>query len=244
MILERDGQMPPKSIPLPSVSNDERLEFMKSFVGIIHLYRSAMQVASTQLEILDNEFAAIHDYSPIHHMERRVKSLESITEKLKRKGHVVNIDSVQYVQDIAGIRVICNYVDDIYYLRDFIISKNCFHLIREHDYIRKPKPNGYRSLHLIVRVPIVISEGRIELPVEIQLRTIAMDMWASLEHDLRYKSERTFTEAEAERLRQCAEALQQVDIAMQRLFQGKQEVKPNDTPYEADFACPLRNYFI
>lgn len=221
MILERNGQTVPKSIPLPGVSNEERHEFMKRFAGIIHLYQSAMQVASTQLEILDNEFAAIHDYSPIHHMERRMKSFESIAEKLKRKGHGISIDSIQHVQDIAGIRVICNYVDDIYYLRDFIIGKNCFCLIREQNYIQAPKANGYRSLHLTVNVPIVISEGRMELPVEIQLRTIAMDMWASLEHELRYKSERAFTQEEGERLKQCAETLQQVDDVMQRLFQGK-----------------------
>ena len=150
-------------------------------------------------------------------MECRVKTLDSILEKLARKGFPLTTDGIYKIQDIAGIRVICNYVDDIYYLRDLLVQ-NTFHLIRECDYIKTPKHNGYRSLHLIVSVPFVISEGRMELPVEIQLRTIAMDMWASLEHELRYKSGRTCSEAEAEALLQCADSLSAVDGKMQLLF--------------------------
>ena len=123
---------------------------------------------------------------------------------------------------MAGIRVICNYLDDIYYLRSLLTRSESYHVIRESDYIKEPKPSGYRSLHLIVEVPIVISEGTLHLPVEIQLRTIAMDMWASLEHELRYKSERDFSEADAARLRLCSEAISEVDREMQDIYLGNE----------------------
>ncbi len=196
----------------------EALAFQGEISRIRHLYHSAMQVASTQLNILDEEFSAVYDHSPIHHLECRVKKMESIIEKLIRKGYQVTADNFHCIQDIAGIRVICNYADDIYYLRDLLIGNSGYQLLRERDYIKEPKPNGYRSLHLIVNVPFMIAEGRMALPVEIQLRTIAMDMWASLEHELRYKSDRTFTEVESKELLECAETLASLDIKMQELY--------------------------
>ncbi len=197
---------------------NEALAFQSEINRIRHLYNSAMQVASTQLNILDEEFSAVYDHSPIHHLECRVKKMESIIEKLVRKGYKVTPDNFHCIQDIAGIRVICNYVDDIYYLRDLLIGNSGYQLLRERDYIKEPKPNGYRSLHLIVNVPFMIAEGRMALPVEIQLRTIAMDMWASLEHELRYKSDRAFTETESQELLECAETLANLDRKMQALY--------------------------
>ncbi len=199
---------------------EELLSFREETFRIHHLYSSAMQVASTQLNILDEEFSALYDHSPIHHLECRVKKMESIIEKLLRRGYEVTPDNFHRIQDIAGIRVICNYVDDIYYLRKLLVDNSGFELIRERDYIREPKDNGYRSLHLIVNVPFMIAEGRMALPVEIQLRTIAMDMWASLEHELRYKSDRDFTERESQELLECAQTLAQLDQKMQNLFRG------------------------
>ncbi len=128
------------------------------------------------------------------------------------------MDSIHKIQDIAGIRVVCNYIHDVYYLRRLLTCDQGFRLIRESDYIKNPKPNGYRSLHFIVSVPFMISEGKIELPVEIQLRTIAMDMWASLEHELRYKADHHFTQADLQELAHCAQQLSQVDETIQRLF--------------------------
>ena len=122
---------------------------------------------------------------------------------------------------MAGVRVICNYLDDIYYLRGLLTRTESFRVIREADYIKEPKETGYRSLHLIVEVPIVISEGTLKLPVEIQLRTIAMDMWASLEHELRYKSDRHWGPEESNRLRLCSDAIYEVDREMQNIYQGK-----------------------
>ncbi len=209
--------------PIEEISKSERAEFLKIYSRISYLYTSAMQVAATQLNILDNEFASVNNHSPIHHLESRLKSLNSILEKLKRKGYEVTPDNFYRLKDIAGIRVICNYTDDIYYLRGLLIGDSGFQLLRERDYIKNPKPNGYRALHLVINVPFLIAEGKLELPVEIQLRTIAMDMWASLEHELHYKSDHVFSETELEELSACAASLSEIDRRMQELFRKKND---------------------
>lgn len=220
MQMKTDNKMgfPLRLVPERGISPNDEMALYKEFSHIRHIYNSAMQVASTQLDILDQEFSANYDHQPIHHLECRLKSLDSIIEKLQRKGYDITPDNFHRIQDIAGIRVVCNYVDDIYYLRSLLIGNTGFQLIRERDYIQTPKPNGYRSLHLIVNVPFMIAEGRIELPVEIQLRTIAMNLWASLEHELRYKSGRVFSEGESDKLFACAETLASVEQEMQTLF--------------------------
>ena len=223
MMIETTRDIRLKDIrPTVGVS-EQQLELAQGMVRVNHLYRSALKVAVTQMEILDEEFCSLNDHSPIHHIEYRIKSLDSIEKKLKRRGYELTIDNIYaHIQDVAGIRVICNYLDDIYYLRSLLTRSESYHVIRESDYIKEPKPSGYRSLHLIVEVPIVISEGTLHLPVEIQLRTIAMDMWASLEHELRYKSERDFSEADAARLRLCSEATSEVDREMQDIYLGNE----------------------
>ena len=223
MMIEKSGTIRLKDIHIPQGGTPEQQELAQGMVRVNHLYRSALKVAVTQLEILDEEFASLYDHSPIHHIEYRIKSLDSIVDKLKRRGFEVSIDNIYaHIQDLAGIRVICNYLDDIYYLRSLLTRFESFEVIREVDYIKNPKPSGYRSLHLVVNVPIVISEGTMVLPVEIQLRTIAMDMWASLEHELRYKSERQFTDDDAARLRLCSDAISEIDQEMQDIYQGKE----------------------
>lgn len=197
-------------------------EFLEAFPRVMQSYHSAMKIARTQLEIWDDEFASAEDHSPIHHMECRLKRVDSLMEKLQRKHYEPTIDNIQRISDIAGIRVVCNYTNDIYQLRKQIVKASCFRVIREKDYIQNPKPNGYRSLHLVVGVMVSCSEGTMELPVEIQLRTIAMDLWASLEHELRYKSDREFSPESEEKLKRCAETLAEVDSDMQDLFlEGK-----------------------
>ncbi len=218
MILEKTCELRLKDVPKTITEYYASVQFQQDYIRIHQLYRGAMQQAAAQLDILDDEFTSVYHHSPIHHIECRVKSMESLIEKIQRKGLPVNMDSVHKIQDIAGIRVVCNYIHDVYYLRRLLTCDQGFHLIRESDYIKNPKPNGYRSLHLIVSVPFMISEGKIELPVEIQLRTIAMDMWASLEHELRYKADHHFTEADLQELAHCAQQLSQVDETMQRLF--------------------------
>lgn len=227
MLVEKNSNLEIKDIPIPDDLPQEQRELAQGMLRVKHLYRSALKVAVTQMEILDEEFAGLYDHSPIHHIEYRIKSLDSIIEKLKRRGFDLTIDNIYaHIQDVAGIRVICNYLDDIYYLRSLLTRSESFKVIRETDYINDPKGSGYRSLHLIVEVPFVISEGTLKLPVEIQLRTIAMDMWASLEHELRYKSDRQWTENDARRLRLCSEAIFEVDREMQNIYQG------NNAEYE------------
>lgn len=221
MMVEKSGSIRFQDIPLAENLPPEQQELAQGMVRVSHLYRSALKVAVTQMEILDEEFAGLYDHSPIHHIEYRIKTLDSIVDKLKRRGYEINIDNIYaYIHDVAGIRVICNYLDDIYYLRSLLTRNESFRVIREVDYIQQPKESGYRSLHLIVEVPFVISEGTLKLPVEIQLRTIAMDMWASLEHELRYKSQRQWEENDASRLRLCSDAIFEIDREMQNIYQG------------------------
>ena len=223
MMIEKSGSIRLRDIPVAGNLPPEQQALAAGMVRVTHLYRSALKVAVTQMEILDEEFARMYDHSPIHHIEYRIKSLDSIVDKLKRRGYEVTIDNIYaHIQDLAGIRVICNYMDDIYYLRSLLTRFESFRVIREVDYIKEPKPSGYRSLHLVVNVPIVISEGPMVLPVEIQLRTIAMDMWASLEHELRYKSDRKFTDEDAARLRLCSDAISEIDQEMQDIYQGQE----------------------
>ena len=223
MMVEKPNRPSLKNVHLPNSTPQQEMELTQGMVRVNHLYRSALKVAVAQMEILDEEFATLNDRSPIHHIEYRIKTLDSIVEKLQRRGHAVTIDNIYaYVQDVAGIRIICNYLDDIYYLRSLLTRNESFRVIQEVDYIKTPKPSGYRSLHLIVEVPIVISEGTLHLPVEIQLRTIAMDMWASLEHELRYKSDRKFTDEDAARLRLCSDAISEIDQEMQDIYQGQE----------------------
>ena len=223
MMIEKSGSIRLRDIPVAGNLPPEQQALAAGMVRVTHLYRSALKVAVTQMEILDEEFARMYDHSPIHHIEYRIKSLDSIVDKLRRRGYDVTIDNIYaHIQDLAGIRVICNYMDNIYYLRSLLTRFESFRVIREVDYIKEPKPSGYRSLHLVVNVPIVISEGTMVLPVEIQLRTIAMDMWASLEHELRYKSDRKFTDEDAARLRLCSDAISEIDQEMQDIYQGQE----------------------
>ena len=189
----------------------------------------AQQVYRTEFSVYDLREAAIkNDHSRTeHHIPFAPKSLEMV-ENVEVVGQNVELPTAwsdfniyAHIQDVAGIRVICNYLDDIRYLRRLLTRTESFKVIREVDYIKEPKESGYRSLHLVVEVPIVISEGTLHLPVEVQLRTIAMDMWASLEHELRYKSDRNFSEKDADRLRLCSEAIGEIDREMQNIYLGE-----------------------
>ena len=155
MMIEKSGTIRLRDIPTTTRLTQEEQELAAGMVRVTHLYRSALKVAVTQMEILDEEFARLYDHSPIHHIEYRIKTLDSIIDKLHRRGLEVNIDNIYaHIQDVAGIRVICNYLDDIYYLRSLLTRSESYTVIREVDYIKAPKETGYRSLHLIVNVPI------------------------------------------------------------------------------------------
>ena len=188
------------------------------FFAIQCRYSAAMKEVQTKLEILDDEFQMKHRRNPIHHVESRLKSIQSMMEKLSRKQYAVSMQSaVENLKDIAGIRVICSYVQDVYTVARLLTTQDDVKLVEMRDYIRNPKANGYRSLHLILEVPVFLQEGRIMVPVEVQIRTIAMDFWASLEHNLRYKAAGRVPEDICDELHEVGEDIAALDQKMQSI---------------------------
>ena len=193
-------------------------QMVDEFFTVQCRYQAAIREVQTKLEILDDEFQMKYKRNPIHHMQTRMKSIQSMMEKLQRKHESVSIASaVTNLTDIAGVRVICSYIQDIYTVADLLTSQDDVKVLRVRDYIKDPKPNGYRSLHLVLEIPVFLSEGRILVPVEVQIRTIAMDFWASLEHSLRYKAEGQVTEEVSRELLQTASDIAALDQRMQRI---------------------------
>lgn len=193
-------------------------EKMKDFDLLMAYYRCALMEIETKFKVLNEEFSLEHDRNPISSIKSRIKSFESITEKVDRKDLPFDVDSVEkYINDVAGIRVICTFPEDVYLLADALLKQDDIMLIRRKDYIAEPKENGYRSLHLIVAVPIYLAHEKRLMKVEIQLRTLAMDFWASLEHQLRYKKDFEFTEEMADELKLCAEQSAALDLRMEAL---------------------------
>lgn len=180
-------------------------------------YKCAIMEIETKFHVLDEQFSLRHNRNPIKTISSRLKSPMSIYEKLRRKNLPTDLKTIEETLfDVAGIRIICSFVDDIYMLRDCLLSQDDIHLIQEKDYIKNPKENGYRSLHLIVEVPIFLQSEKRLMKAEIQLRTIAMDSWASLEHSLRYKQDldSTIQNQVAEQLFECAKFSSELDRIM------------------------------
>ena len=199
-----------RELELPDVQ-DVMLEYRK----IKLLYRSALKEIRTKLEILNDEFRLVHQYNPIEHIESRLKTDESITRKLMRKGKEITVENIQkYIDDIAGVRVICSFTPDIYRIVDMIASQDDIEVLKTKDYMLNPKINGYRSYHLIVRVPIFLSDRVVPTKVEIQIRTVAMDFWASLEHKIYYKYEGNTPEYIKKELKECADLVTFLDSKM------------------------------
>ena len=193
-------------------------ERMLSFNTLMAYYRCAMMEIETKLNVLNEEFSLRYDRNPISGMKTRLKSLFSIREKLEGRGLNLSVDSIeQNLNDVAGVRVICSFTDDVYTLRNALLKQDDITLICEKDYIKNPKPNGYRSLHLIITVPIFLEHEKKSMKVEIQLRTIAMDTWASLEHQLRYKKDFEFSDQMADELLHCANISAELDLKMDSL---------------------------
>lgn len=189
-----------------------------AFVAMRFRFQSAMREVRTKLEILDDEFSVRHSRNPIHHMESRIKSPHSIVGKLRRKGLPSSTESaMKNLQDIAGIRVVCAYLNDTYAIAELLGKQDDLRIVRVRDYIKEPKPNGYRSLHVIVEVPVFLSTGKEYLPVEVQIRTIAMDFWASLEHQLRYKETASVPDTLNRQLHDAADKIAALDGEMQHI---------------------------
>lgn len=186
--------------------------------NLMAYYKCAIMEVETKLNVLNEEFSLQHDRNPINTIKTRLKSLISIAEKLDRNHLPLTVDNIEeYLHDVAGIRVICSFTDDVYIIANALLSQDDITLIRKKDYIAHPKDNGYRSLHLLINVPIFLANEKKIMKVEVQLRTIAMDVWASLEHQLRYKKDVTFSDEMAEELKKCADLSAELDYRMERL---------------------------
>lgn len=194
-----------------------------------NLYEFAVKQLVLKLEILNSEFNTLYARNPIHHIESRVKSSESIAAKLQRKGSPVTLEAaVRDINDIAGVRVVCNYIDDVYRVAGMLERQEDLEIVKRQDYIETPNYNGYRSLHLDVRVPVYLSDRTEHVVAEIQIRTIAMDFWASLEHDIHYKADRTKLPAGIdEEMLACAEKIAEIDRQMQDMYRRIADAEAN-----------------
>ena len=204
----------------------EFAEGIDSWETMMFLYNSALKEVNTKLEILNDEFVHIHNYNPIEYIKSRIKTPESIVKKLKKGGYESTIENmVTYVKDIAGIRIVCSFTSDIYRLAEMIGRQNDLTVISVKDYMKHPKASGYKSYHMIVSVPIFLSNKVVDTKVEIQIRTIAMDFWASLEHNILYKKNLADSEEIADALRDCADASRGLDEKMEDLLHLAKEKK-------------------
>ncbi|MCH5333167.1 MAG: GTP pyrophosphokinase family protein [Agathobacter sp.] len=193
-------------------------EDVDSWETVMFLYNSAIKEVGTKLEILNDEFVHIHKYNPIEYIKSRIKTPESIVKKLKRNGYESSIQNmVDHVKDIAGIRLVCSFTSDIYQLAEMIGRQNDLTVLSVKDYIKHPKSSGYKSFHMIVTVPIFLSDRVVDTKVEIQIRTIAMDFWASLEHKIYYKFEGNAPDYISRDLQACAEIVSNLDAKMLQL---------------------------
>lgn len=213
-----------------TVSAAELRELRDEFERFLMEYRFGMQEVETKLGILRDEFQLVHDYNPIEHVTSRVKSPDSLVEKVQRKGVDPDFSSIrEAITDIAGVRVTCSFVADAYRLFDLLTAQDDITVLAVKDYIAHPKPNGYKSLHAIVEVPVFLSSGRVDVPVEVQFRTIAMDFWASLEHKIYYKYDTKVPAELLDSLKDAAETAAELDDRMERLhseIRGGSHVRP------------------
>ncbi|WP_349945809.1 GTP pyrophosphokinase family protein [Lacrimispora sp. BS-2] len=211
--------------------------------SVMFLYDSALKEISTKIEILNNEFVHIYNYNPIEHIKSRLKTPDSIVKKLKRYGYDVTINNmVEKLNDIAGIRIICSFTSDIYQIAEMITKQSDVTVLNVKDYIKYPKPNGYKSYHMVVTIPIYLTDGPVDTKVEIQIRTIAMDFWASLEHKIYYKFEGNAPAYLQQELKACADVVNMLDGKMFSLNQSilelseaqQRETAEEDTMEEDD----------
>jgi putative GTP pyrophosphokinase len=200
-----------------------------SWKEVILVYSSALKEIGTKLEILNDEFQHVHRYNPIEHIKSRIKTSESIVKKLKKNGYESTIDNmVKYVNDIAGIRIICSFTTDIYRIAEMLERQSDIKVLSVKDYIKNPKQSGYKSYHMIVSIPIYLSERMVDAKVEIQIRTVAMDFWASLEHKINYKFDVNVPQHIKEELYECAQMVSALDAKMLSLNDEVQSLNTNN----------------
>lgn len=201
-------------------------EQIAEWKNFLFIYKFALDEIDTKLTILNEEFQFVHQHNPIEHIKSRIKSPESIVNKLERKELEITVaNAKEHIHDIAGVRVTCSFVSDIYEIFEIIQSQDDINILRVKDYIQHPKPNGYQSLHLIVEIPVFLSTRTEHVKVEIQIRTVAMDFWASLEHKIYYKFDKTVPERLTNQLKETAEMIQYLDAKMKRIKDEMEQIK-------------------
>ncbi|MGN0159706.1 MAG: GTP pyrophosphokinase family protein [Brotaphodocola sp.] len=223
MNLNPNGQLVQSAVNVPDLAEvpEDLLNQAREFQEAIMMYTCAIREVKTKLEVLNDELSIRNQRNPIEMIKSRVKKPASIVDKLKRRNLPVTLESmINHLDDVAGIRVICSFVDDIYAVAEMLVNQDDVTVIAVKDYIRNPKPNGYRSYHLILEIPVFFSDRKKYMRVEVQIRTIAMDFWASLDHQLKYKKD-VGEEADAiiAELRECAEVIARTDRHMLEIRQ-------------------------
>jgi putative GTP pyrophosphokinase len=210
-----------------STNQLEQLKKLRSMLTrFMMMYKFALQEVETKIDILQEEFQLLHDYNPIEHTKSRVKTPESIMKKLYRKGGAGSLSEVrESIKDIAGIRITCSFVSDIYRISRMLQNQDDLEVVSVKDYIQNPKPNGYKSLHLLVKVPVFMSDRQEAVYVEVQIRTIAMDFWASLEHKIFYKFNGTVPQMLLDELKEAADTANKLDEKMERLHHEMHQIK-------------------
>ncbi|KAF6617720.1 putative GTP pyrophosphokinase [Paenibacillus jamilae] len=207
------------------------------------IYKFALDEMETKIEILKQEFQALHDYSPIEHTKSRLKSPESIMNKMLRKNSELSLEAIKdSIKDIAGLRITCSFISDIYDVSNMLQRQSDLKVLEIKDYIKNPKPNGYQSLHLLIQVPVFMSDCEELVCVEVQIRTIAMDFWASLEHKIFYKYNQSVPESLTRELKNAADSANALDLQMERLHREIKEIK--DARGEEDSMEELRKIMI
>lgn len=208
-------------------------EDIDNWETLMFLYNSALKEVATKLEILNDEFVHVHRYNPIEYIKSRIKTPESIVKKLKRHGCETSVENmINHINDIAGIRIVCSFTSDIYRIAEMIGKQNDLTVISVKDYIKNPKNSGYKSFHMLVSVPIFLSDRVVNTKVEIQIRTIAMDFWASLEHKIYYKFEGNGPSYISEELRACASIVSDLDAKMLSLNEAIMQAKKEQEEQE------------
>lgn len=238
MMAGQDGEMGIETLSDAAVHAvyDRTKHLMNTLVDfkeLMMMYTCAMKEVQTKFDILNTEYKIRCQHHPISAIQTRLKRMTSIADKLSRGGHKFSMENIErYIHDIAGVRVVCPYIDDIYALAEAFLKQDDITLVASKDYIASPKVNGYRSLHLIVTVPVFFAEQKKDMAVEVQIRTIAMDFWASLEHQMKYKQDIPHQSAIVAELRDCAEEIAAID---QRMMEIRQRIDAAaDTPTEED----------
>ncbi|GGE44068.1 hypothetical protein GCM10011391_23570 [Pullulanibacillus camelliae] len=227
---------------LTAQPNLQQLKALKvELTRFIMSYKFALDEVLTKINILKEEFSHIHDYNPIEHIKSRVKSPESLFEKIYRKGLNFSLETIKHrIRDIAGIRIVCSFTSDIYAISDMLQKQKDITVLECKDYIKSPKPNGYQSLHLIVEIPVFMSDREEHLPVEVQIRTVAMDTWASLEHKIFYKFNKEVPKRITDELKATADLAADLDQRMERLHTEVNSIKHLDE-VESDFTLEFNN---